>query len=153
MNINIWLFSLYPGTSSCRAGTRLTSPAACNLPGLWFWLESKKLSHIKLWSIQRPWYGPTALLSTRVHRSFDPLCCKDPVSIQQMQGRKVEPGAGNRLSQVAPESEEALLEDMTKSKSSQRSSPGPTQLSPAPSPLTLLVPPPSQCDTENRHFR
>lgn len=65
----------------------------------------------------------------------------------QMQGKRVEPDGGNRLSRVTQESGEALFEDMTKSKNSQRS---PTQLSPAPS---LLVPPPAQCDTENRHFR
>lgn len=53
------------------------------------------------------------------------------------------------MSQVAQESGEALLEDMTKSKNSQRSNSGPTQHSPAPSPSILLVPPPAQCDTEN----
>lgn len=67
----------------------------------------------------------------------------------QMQGKRVEPDGGNRLSQVAQESGEALLENMTTSKNSQRSNPGPTQHSPS----TRLVPPPARCDTENRHFR
>lgn len=73
MNINVQLFSLYSGTSSCGAGTRPASPAACNLPGLRFRLESKKVPHTKPWGKQRSWYGPTALLSTRVYWIFNPL--------------------------------------------------------------------------------
>lgn len=42
---------------------------------------------------------------------------------------RVEPDGGNRLSQVAHESGETLLDDMTKSKNSQRNNPGPTQQS------------------------